>query len=217
MALVPVLPAAAAPLGAGVAVDSLAVSGGTLLITTVRNGNGGVDAVDTSFIAAAAGGAARYLALTSGKAVTGVPMTATATGGAFGIARTAGTSLMLVGEATSANSKTDGAMWELNLPSSYVADANIAVTVNAAIAGTGTLTANSCLMAVAAYTEINGTETALTVSAAGTIAAAGSDLAFTITGTGLTPGAAIAIQTNGTIVSSSGANTLQVRGVKLVA
>lgn len=217
MSLSPILSGGTVPTDSGVSVESLQTQFGTLIITTVRNGAGQPASVATSIVPPEASGGTRNLAITAARAPTGVALTATAAAGAFGIARTAGTSLLLVGEATSANSKTDGAMWQTNLPASYVAGADIPVTVNAAIAGTGTLTANSCLMAVAAYTEVNGVETALTVSAAGTINPAGGDMSFTITGTGLQPGSQLAIQTNGTIVSSSGANTLQVRGVSLVA
>lgn len=221
MALVPVLAATAAPLGAGISVDSLAVTGGTLFITSVRNGTGGVDAVDTAFVGSAAGGSRRYLSLSNAKSDLGVPLTAAAgtPSGTVGISRTAGTSLTLVGEATSGSAKTDKALFQTNLPDSYVANSDIVVTVNSAISGTGTLTAASCTITMAAYLENNGVETALTVSAAKQIVAAGGDLTFTITGaaSGLVPGSPIAIEATMLITSSSGANTGAINAISYVA
>ena len=57
------------------------------------------------------------------------------------MSRAAGTSLVLVGETTSSNAKTDKALFETNLADSYIAGANIAVTLNANYAGSGTPTA----------------------------------------------------------------------------
>jgi hypothetical protein len=200
-------------------IQSYAVTGGTLYITFTRTANGltssGVTFVPTS----TGGGLARYLNLTDAKSDLGVPLTATAgtPTGAVGVSRTAGTSLVLSGEATSSNAKTDKAFWETNLPSTYIAGANIALSVNSSITGTGTLTGASCTITAAAYTEVNGVETALTVSAAQQIVPAGSTLIFTITGTGLTPGAHISIELTMLITSASGANTGQINSVSYVA
>jgi hypothetical protein len=221
MAITPVLAPTALPSGSGVAVNSAPVSGGTLLITSVRSGVGPVEALDTTFIPAAAGGARRYLSLSNAKSDLGVPLTAAAgtPSGTVGISRTAGTSLTLVGEATSSNAKTDKALFQTNLPDSYVANSDIIVTVNSSISGSGTLTAASCTMTVAAYLENNGVETALTVSAAKQIVAAGGDLTFTITGaaSGLVPGSPIALEATMLITSSSGVNTGAINAISFVA
>lgn len=200
-------------------IASLAVTGGTLYIAAVRQQGQGPAGVTSSFVGAAAGGATRYLSLTNAKSDLGVPLTAAAgtPTGAVGVARTAGTSLALVGEATSGSAKTNKAFFETNLPDTYIANANIPVTINASIGGTGTLTAASCTMTLTAYSEVNGVETALTVSSAGTIVAAGSNLPFTITGTGLAPGAHIGIEATMLITSSSGANTGTINTVSFVA
>ncbi len=153
------------------------------------------------------GGLTRYLALTNAKSDLGVPMTAAAgtPSGPVGVSRTAGTSLTLIGEATSgAAAKTDTALFEFNLPDSYVAGANIAVTVNCNTTGS-TITAASTTMTVAAYTEIAGAEAALTVSAAQQIPETAGNLVFTVTGTGLTPGAHVAVELTVLVTTSAGA------------
>lgn len=163
-------------------------------------------------------GSGRQLPLTSAKADTGVALTATATGGAMGISRTAGTSLQLLGEATSSSAKTDKAMWEFDLPDTYVAGAAIPVTVNAAISGSGTITAASCTMALAVYSETNGVEAALTVTG-GTqqITAGGANISWSVAGTGLTVGARVALELTMLITSASGANTGEVNQVEYFA
>ncbi len=163
-------------------------------------------------------GPARYLRLTDAKADTGVPLTATAGSGVMGVSRTAGTSLQLAGEATSASAVTDKAMWEFDLPDTYTAGAAIPISVNCAISGSGTLTAASCTMALAAYSEANGVESALAVTGgAQQIVAAGGTLSWTIAGAGLVPGAHVAVELTQVITSSLGANTGEVNAVWYVA
>lgn len=194
--------------------QSYAVPGGTLYISTLKRGFSDPEAIAQTFVPSSQGGMTRNLKLTEAKADTGVPLTATATSGAMGVARTAGTSLQLAGEATSSNAKTDKAMFEINLPDSYVAGSNIAVTVNCNYTGGGTVTAASTTMAVAAYTESQaGAEAALTVSAAQQMAATAGNLVFTITGTGLVPGQRIIVELTMLVTSSSGANTGYVNSV----
>jgi hypothetical protein len=69
------------------------------------------------------------------------------------------------------------------------------------------LTAASTTMTLNAYSETNGAEAALTLSAAQQMVAAGSNLTFTLTGTGLVPGQRIVIEAVMLVTSSSGANT----------
>lgn len=178
--------------------ETSGVAGGALALTTVAP--------------------TRYLALTSAKADSGAPLSSTAASGAMGIARTAGTSLALVGEATSASAKTDKVMWEFDLPETYTAGAAISIAVNCQITGSGTITAASCTMALAAYSETNGAEAALTVTG-GTqqIVAAGGTLSWSVAGTGLVPGSHVALELTMLITSSAGANTGQVNAVSFVA
>lgn len=153
---------------------------------------------------------ARPQPLTSGKSDLGVPMTAAAgtPAGTVGVSRTAGTSLTLVGEATSSSAKTDKVMFEFNVPDTYVAGTSFPVTVNASVSGSGTLTAASTTITLAAYSETDGVEAALTVSGAQQIVAAGSNLVFTVTPTSaISPGRRIVLEVTLLVTSSSGANT----------
>lgn len=198
--------------------QSLSVSGGTLYISTLRQGGvqGLPAAVTQTFVPTGAASPQRFLALTNAKSDLGVPMTAAAgtPAGTVGVSRTAGTSLQLLGEATSSSAKTNKALFEFNLPDTYVAGANIPVTVNAVVTGSGTLTTVSTTMAVAAYTETNGVEAALTVSAAQQIpATTAANLSFTVTGTNLVPGQHVAVELVMLVTSSSGANTGTINSV----
>lgn len=157
----------------------------------------------------------KWLALTDAKSDAGIPLAVAAAAGAFGVSRTAGTSLFLIGEATSGNAKTDKAMWEFNLPTSYKPATDIPIVVNCNYAGVGTVTGASCTMTVQAYTEANGVETALTVSAAQQIPSTATNLTFTLTGTNLTPGQRIVIELVMLITSASGANTGQVNRLSI--
>jgi hypothetical protein len=121
--------------------------------------------------------------------------------------------LVLSGEATSSSAATDQALFETNLADTYQAGAAIPITVNCNYSGTGTVTAASTTMTVAAYSEVNGVETALTVSAAQRMTSAAKNLVFTLTGTGLTANAHIAVELTMLVTSSSGANTGQVNSV----
>lgn len=123
--------------------------------------------------------------------------------------------MYVVGETTSASAVTDTGIWELVLPDTYVVGNNVPVTINASVTGAGTLTAASTTIKLDAYTEINGVETPLTVSATQQIVAAGSNLVFTITGTGLTPGAHILLEVTMTVTSASGSNTGHINSVAI--
>ncbi len=170
-----------------------------------------------SAVPAALGAQLRNLRLTDAKSDAAVSLTASATSGAMGVARTAGSSLALVGEATSSNAKTDQALFEFNLPDSYVSGANLAFDVNCETTGSGTLNAASTTMAVAALSEVNGGETPLPVSAAQEIPATAGDLIFTVAGAGLVPGSHVVLELAMLITSSSGANVGQVNSISYTA
>lgn len=204
--------------GNGIATFSQAITGGTIYSTVVENGGVAAPAISSIFVPNGLPSNGRFLKLTDAKSDAGVSLTATATGGAVGVARTAGASLQLAGEATSSSAVTDKAFFEFNLPDTYIAGANIPVTVNAVVTGSGTLTAPSTTMTVAAYTEINGVEAALTVSAAVAIPkTTAANLAFTVTGTGLVPGQHVAIELAMLVTSASGANTGYINSVSYSA
>ena len=159
-----------------------------------------------AYVPGGGGSITRYLILTEAKADTGVPLTATATGGAVGVKRTAGTSLTLDGETASSGAATDKAMWELNLPTTYVAGANVPVIVNANYTGAGTPTAATTTLTVTAYTEVNGVEAALTVSAAQQFTGVATNYTFTITGTGLVVGSHIVIEVTMLVTNAASTN-----------
>ena len=201
--------------------QSYAVPGGTLYLHTLRqgrnNGSGQPVALGSNFVPSSAGGLTRYQALTNAKSDAGVGLTASATSGAMGVARTAGTSLDLVGEATSASAKTDKAMFELNVADSYVTGQAIPVTINANYTGSGTVTAASTTLTLNAYTEVNGVETAIAgITAAQQFNGTATNYVFSIPGAAaLTPGSHITIEIVMLVTTSAGALTGQVNSVAL--
>ncbi len=203
-------------LGNKIVTSQESVTGGTLYITSIINREGSV-AVTQDFVPTSIAGSQRFLALTNAKSAAGVSVTATPGGGVVGIARTAGTSLQLAGETTSASAVTDTAFFEFNIPDSYIAGSNIPLTVNAVVTGAGTLTAASTTITASAYTETNGVEAALTVSAAQQFGLVAADLIFTITGTNLIPGQHIGLQLAMLVTSSAGANTGYINSVSYQA
>lgn len=161
----------------------------------------------------------RFQALTDGHSDLGVPMTATpgTPTGTVGVTRVAGTSLVLTGEATSSSAKTDKVIFETNLGSTYIPGANLPIIVNGNYATTGTVTAASTTFTVAAYTEIAGVETALTVSAAQQFTATAANYTFTVTGaaSGLVVGSHIVVEVVMLVTTSAGAATGQINSVAL--
>jgi hypothetical protein len=193
-----------------VTTTSQEVPGGTLYISTVAtpgNANAPVG-VAQAFVPGSASPQPRFLALTDAKSDAGIPLGATAADGAMGVARTPGASLQLVGETTSGDAATDKALWEFDLPGTYIPGADIPVVINAVVTGDGTLTDADTTLTVDAYTETDGVEAALTVSAAQMIApVTASSLTFMVTGSGLQPGQHILIELTMLVTSSAGANT----------
>lgn len=158
-----------------------------------------------------------YVQLLDAKSDAGVPLTATPTSGAMGISRTAGTSLQLLGEATSASAKTDKAIFAATLPATYIAGSNFSVVVNCLATG-GTITAASTTMTVVVYYEALGVETALTVSAAQEIPATNTALTFSVTGVaGLVAGTQIVIELTMLVTTSASAGQGTVNSVAFLA
>lgn len=198
--------------------QSINVSGGTLQVTVLKQpGSPGLPiGVAQTFIPAATGGRARFLPLTNGKSDLGVPMTAAAgtPTGTLGVSRTAGTSLVLVGEATSSSAKTNKALWEFTLPDSYVAGQNIAVVINQNYVTTGTVTAAATTLTPVFYLEsATGGETSQTITAAQQMTVSATNLTFTVTGTSLTPGARVVLEVTMLVTTSAGAATGQINSI----
>lgn len=191
------------------------VPGGALYQGILKSPNGGLVGLAQTFVPGGGGSTARYLPLIDAHSDAGVPMTAAAgtPSGTVGVSRTAGTSLVLIGEATSSSAKTNKAIWEFNLPATYVAGANIPVVVNANYTGTGTITAVSTTMTAQLYTEVNGVEAAVTTSAAQQFTGTGTNYTFTVTGTGLVPGQHVMLELVMLVTTASGANTGQINSV----
>lgn len=153
------------PLGKELVLMTRAVTGGTLYILATRGQAGDLACGNVVFVPASAVPATRRLRLSDGKSDAGVPMTATAGSGVMGISRTAGTSLVLVGEATSSNGKTDKVVFEFDLPDTYVSGSAITINADANYTGSGTVTAASTTLTMNAYTESDaGVEAAITVT-----------------------------------------------------
>lgn len=160
----------------------------------------------------------RQLMLVNAKDATGVGLTATAGSGNMGIARTAGTSLTLVGEATSGNAKTNAATFFTNLPDSYTVGDAVTVKANAIVSGAGTLTAASTTLEVAANSVSKGVEAALVVTGgAQQVGKTAADLTWSIASTGLAPGSQIALIATFIVTSSSGANTGTINSMAISA
>lgn len=162
----------------------------------------------------------KSLPLTSARADAGAAL-GTSAGtptGAMGIARTAGTSLTLVGEATSSSAKTNKALWEITIPPTYRTGAAITVVVNANYTTTGTVTAASTSIALAAYTEQDGVEAAISgVTGAQLITATATNYTFVIpAGSILTPGGRVVLELTELVTTSAGAATGQVNRISLV-
>ncbi len=161
--------------------------------------------------------AVRHLPLTTVKTITGLPMiTATAATTLPGIARSAGTSMYLTGLATvDTTPATTNMMWEFIMPDTYVPAANVPVTVNCVVPTATFVTAASTTMTVTAYKEVNGVETALTVSAAQQIPlTTAATLTFTVTGTTLVPGSRIVLQLVALVTTTAGgASSMRVNSV----
>lgn len=191
------------------------VPGGALYQGILKQPNGSVVSLAQTFVPGGGGSIARYLPLIDGRSDVGLVMTGSAgtPTGALGIARTAGTSLDLVGEATSSSAKTNKVIWEFDLPATYVPGANVPVIVNANYTGSGTVTAVSTTMTAQLYTETNGVEAAVTTSAAQQITGTAANYTFSVTGTNLVPGQHVMLELVMLVTTSAGAATGQINSV----
>jgi hypothetical protein len=172
------------------------------------------------------GGSVRRLPLTDAKSDAGVALTATAgSDGAMGVERSSGASLFLAGHATtSGTTQTNQAFFETVLPDTYqgssggTTGADIPVTVNAAVLGSGTIVASGTTLALGAFVYSNGVEESLTVSPTSlAISGAAADYGFVINGGTVVPEARIGLELTMAIDTSSGANTGTINKVEYTA
>lgn len=164
---------------------------------------------------AASGLIAQQIPLTDGFSTAGVFLTATPGSGAFGISLTAGTSIALTGESTSASTKTDDVLFDYVLPQNYIAGQNITLTANAKQAGAGTVSAKT-IDALAYLLANDGTMGADIIAvAAKTLTNANADYAWTIPGSGLVPGSHLLLRLTTVITTSAGAANAQINSVRV--
>jgi hypothetical protein len=198
--------------GAGI---SLSPAYGTGIVTVASTGDLSIVAGAGITVSGATGNvtvsafapAVRYLSLTAVKTDAGIGPTASATSTAPGVSRTAGTSLQLVGAATSgATPATTKMVWELTLPDTYVNGAAIPLLVNCVVAIATDVTAGSTTMTPVAYSEsAAGVETSLGSIAAQQIPlTTAATLTFSIPGTGLVAGQRIVIELTALVTTTSG-------------
>lgn len=199
-------------------VQSTTVTGGTLYTSTSKDKAGNAVGVASTFVPSTAGGGyTRWLDLTAAKLDSGLPTSSTSapSGTNFAVSRTAGTSLALIGGATSASAVTTKAMWEFNTASTYVAGSALPIVVNANYTGGGTVTAASTTLTVNVYTEVNGVETALTgITAAQQFTGTAANYTFTVPATaGLVVGQHLTVEVTMLVTTSAGAATGQINAI----
>jgi hypothetical protein len=220
--LVPVWPSSGPPSnGAGGSFAGIA-HGGDLLSDTTNNvlyQNTGTKSSPTWTQLLGAVPIQRSLPLAGALSDVGVPLTATATGGAMGVARTAGVSTVLSGESAAAATKTDKALLELEMPTTYNGGTSFAVTVDCQTAGSGTITSSSTTMTVSAYLiQSGGTSVPLAITSnAQEIPGSAAALTYVVSGASTSnvvePGSLVELELTGTIVTTAGSAGIQVNGV----
>lgn len=208
-------------------VSGLAVTSGGAIISGATTVSGALTVDGQLFTSGgiASPAISRPLPLTAAKADTGVAITGTATGGAVGISRSAGTSMVLLGEVASSGTKTDKAVWQIDLPGGYVSGAVLPVIINQQVNGTaGGFTGSTTVLSVVGYTEVNGVETSATTTLSGgsatsaVMTASATDLTFLVSGgSAFIPGAQVTIEAVMTVVNTSGTNTGVINGARIVA
>lgn len=157
------------------------------------------------------------LNLTQAKNITGAALAAGAAAGVFGFSISLGTSFALISEAANSNTKTDVAMWEFELPPTYVAGSNINVLVNSNYTlGGGTVGTHT--LAAAAYLSVDaGTQgSSLIATSAQTVPSSAGTQTFVITGTTLSPGDRLVLTLTLVLQDTGGSNiTATINSVRL--
>ena len=206
------------PTGKEINVASLAVTGGTLYITTVRgDGNGDPEGISTVFGPSGGSGGVRRLNLSDVKTVAGVPVTAAAQANIFGITFTPGTSEYLLSEAANNDTKTDVGCFEKVMSDTYVAASNFNIIVNANyVIGGGTLSASSIAVAVYLGADAGTSGASIETTAAQTFTGSAADYTFAVTGTTVHPGDRIIIKITMVLTETASSNvTGHVNSVRL--
>ena len=116
-----------------------------------------------------------------------------AASGNFTMTLTAGTSETLAGEAAQGNTKTDTALFELVLPTTYRGGNNLTVTFHASYACTGTAGTKTLAAHVYPVAATGASSADLVTTSAQTITTSDAAYSFTATGTSLLPGQRILV------------------------
>lgn len=161
-----------------------------------------------------------YLPLFSARSDNGTVLDAAGATGNFKVVGTVGTSLYLQGQDAQNNTKTDAAVYEFTLPSTYVAGVSPTLIVNAhyaVVSGAGT--AGTKTIDAFAY-EIASAGTAgsdLVTTSVQTLTTSAADYSFVITGTGLKAGERLQIRLLGAIqeTANGGAFATRINSVRL--
>jgi hypothetical protein len=155
--------------------------------------------------------------LMEGRNTNGTALDATGSATNFAISSTAGTSLRLLGASATGLTRTNTALYEVTLPSSYIPGRDVALTVNANRTGTGTAGTNTVDFAAYRVAD-DGTQGAdLVTTAAQAITGTAADYTFAATGTGLVPGDKLLLSVVTVMQETGGVNSLtaQVNSIRV--
>lgn len=158
------------------------------------------------------------LAMANMKTAAGLQMTGSASGTNFGLVYTPGTQANLTGTATSSNSTSDVASYDLVLPPNYVAGSNITLKVACSYTdSSGAATVHT--MAAAAYLNNTtaGTQGSSLIATSAQVCpiTTAAFQTFTITGATLVPGSYLTLTFSAAVTNGSGASTELLTGATI--
>lgn len=200
-------------------VSSYSVTGGTMYVSTVREGGSDLTGVAQSFVANTGAQGVRRLPLTGARTVAGVMPTVAAQANIFGIVFTPGTAEYLVSEAANNNTKTDVIAFEHVLSDTYAAGTALSVIANAHfVIGSGTLTTKTLACAVYRCADDDTEAATIETTSAVTLTGSAADYTFAVTGTTLNPGDRIVITLTMVLTETAASNvTGRINSVRLTS
>ncbi len=169
--------------------------------------NGQVFMTTTSLSASGMPAGSLQLRLSEARALAGSALPiATPTTGNFAVLFGPSTTQRLITESANSSTITDNAVWEINLPPTYIAGSNITVSVwcNYTL-GSGTAPTHTLGTSVYLVANPGGTLSAnLVTTAAQVMSTTAGNLTFTINGATLVPGARVLLQLQAIIQETAG-------------
>lgn len=167
-----------------------------------------------------AGNVNQLLPLTQFLLSSGQPLPAVASSAILGLNCVPGSSLTLIGEATSSGTNTDYAITEIVLPPGYLVGSPFNIVVNAQWTSSGT-TSSTTVVPVVYKTPNTGVQVSsenLTLTSAKTITSSAADYTFLINGNpssgALTPGSRLLLELKVATVGNVGSNTTWINSVR---